>query len=52
VPPERQYYRQATGPDFQQPTGTPTEVENKPAEPGSAAPAPAAPPTPAKPESK
>jgi hypothetical protein len=39
VPPERQYYRQATGPDFQQPTGTPTEVENKPAE----APAPAKP---------
>ncbi len=32
VPPERQYYRQATGPDFQQPTGTVTEVENKPSE--------------------
>jgi hypothetical protein len=43
VPPERQYYRQATGPDFQQPTGTPTEVENKAAEPA---------PGPAKPESK
>ncbi len=52
VPPERQYYRQATGPDFQQPTGTPTEIENKPAEPGAAAPAPAQPAAPAKPESK
>jgi hypothetical protein len=51
VPPERQYYRQATGPDFQQPTGVPTEVENKPAGSGTdSAPAPA--PAPAKPESK
>jgi hypothetical protein len=45
VPPERQYYRQATGPDFKQPTGTPTEVENKAQE--GPAPAP-----PSKPESK
>jgi len=48
VPPERQYYRQATGPNFQQPTGLPEEIENKPAE----TPAPAAPTAPAKPESK
>jgi len=46
VPPERQYYRQATGPDFQQPTGTPTEVENR------ASDAPPSGTTPAKPESK
>lgn len=58
VPPERQYYRQATGPDFQQPTGVPTEVENQPADssagsdttPPSPPPAPAA--EPQKPEAK
>lgn len=53
VPPERQYYRQATAPDFQQPTGTVTEVENKPADsapPAATPPAPA--PAPKKPESK
>lgn len=49
VPPERQYYRQATGPDFQQPTAVPTEIENKAAETPAA---PAAPAAPAKPESK
>jgi hypothetical protein len=38
VPPERQYYQQAKGPDFQEPTATPTEVESQPAE----APAPQA----------
>jgi hypothetical protein len=41
VPPERQYYRQATGPNFQQPTGTPTEVENKPDDSSNPPPAPA-----------
>jgi hypothetical protein len=51
VPPERQYYQQAKGPDFQQPTGVPTEVENKPADPAAPA-TPAAPAAPAKPESK
>ena len=39
VPPERQYYRQATGPDFKQPTGTPTEVENKADDSAGTAPA-------------
>jgi hypothetical protein len=29
VPPERQYYRQAEGPNFREQLGTPTEVENK-----------------------
>lgn len=45
VPPERQYYRQATGPDFKQQTGLPTEVENKTVDTPPSAPA-------AKPESK
>jgi hypothetical protein len=29
VPPERQYYRQAEGPNFREQLGTPTEVDNK-----------------------
>jgi hypothetical protein len=29
VPPERQYYRQAEGPNFRDQLGTPTEVENR-----------------------
>jgi len=45
VPPERQYYRQATGPDFKQPTGTVTEIDSKP---DDSAPAPAPAPAPKK----
>jgi hypothetical protein len=30
VPPERQYFRQAEGPSFEQQSNAPTEVENKP----------------------
>jgi hypothetical protein len=37
VPPDRQYYRQAEGPNFREQLGTPTEVDNK--EDDSAAPA-------------
>jgi hypothetical protein len=50
VPPERQYYRQATGPDFKQQTSTVTEVSNSVET--TPAPAPAAAPEPAKPEKK
>jgi hypothetical protein len=45
VPPERQYYRQATGPDFKQPTGTPTEIENKAVDTPQSGAAPAKPET-------
>jgi hypothetical protein len=39
VPPERQYYRQAEGPSFEQQSATPEEVENKAADaPAGAAP--------------
>ncbi|HTQ06231.1 MAG TPA: hypothetical protein VMI54_20355 [Polyangiaceae bacterium] len=51
VPPERQYYQQAKGPDFQEPTAVPTEVESQPAEAPAPSSAPAAAPAPAAPAS-
>lgn len=38
VPPDRQYYRQAEGPNFREQLGTPTEVENKEDDSPAAAP--------------